>query len=80
MKHVKYIVLGTLGNMEIAFSYGYTLENDPKTLMPRDVCVCVPGRIEFGRPLKMAFPLQRASFKFAILGQLAGEGSLKQKI
>ena len=50
MKHVKYILLGTFGNMGIAFSYGYTMENDPKTLMPRDVCVWLPGRIEFGRP------------------------------
>ena len=36
--------------MGIAFSYGYTMEKDPKTLMPRYVCVWVPGRIEFGRP------------------------------
>ena len=50
MKHVKYILLGTFGNMGIAFSYGYTMEKDPKTLMPRYVCVWVPGRIEFGRP------------------------------
>ena len=80
MKHVKYILLGTFGHMGIAFSYGYTMEKDLKTLMPRYVCVWVPGRTEFGRPPKMAFPLQRASFKFAILGKLAGEGSLKQNI
>ena len=80
MKHVKYILLGTLGKMGIAFSYGYTMEKEPGMLMPLFCCVWVPGRIEFGRPLKMAFPLQRASFKFAIFGQLAGEGSLKRKI
>ena len=28
----------------------------------------------------MAFPLQRASFKFAVFGQLAGEGFLKIEI